>query len=191
MPMQYTNLWGLGIRMLRALQRSGAVTMEGVEDVVLDQNQFTRVDGNGVFLGGYTRRVNITRNDFNWIGDSAMAAFGWTSDCLNVRTCAKTGTRRQREAGRKAERGGEGGRDGESKGEGREAASSSQRVVRLQCSVSGWRGCAMDVWCLCWWRAFTHLHSHSRTCAFSGVVRAPVQCACLGHARVFVSGCCA
>lgn len=43
----------------------------------------------------YTRRVNITRNDFNWIGDSAMAAFGYTSDCLyancSVKLPAKVG----------------------------------------------------------------------------------------------------
>jgi hypothetical protein len=66
-----------------ALQRSGAVTIEGAERVTIHKNQLTRCDGNGIFLGGYTRDVNITANDLNWIGDSAMAAFGWTSDCLN------------------------------------------------------------------------------------------------------------
>ena len=35
-----------------ALQRSGAVSIEGAEDVTLHRNQVTRVDGNGVFLGG-------------------------------------------------------------------------------------------------------------------------------------------
>ena len=60
------------------------MTVEGAEDIALDRNQVTRVDGNGVFLGGYTRRVAITDNDMNWIGDSPMAAFGWTSDCLQV-----------------------------------------------------------------------------------------------------------
>jgi len=78
-----------------ALQRSGAIMMEGAEGVMIDQNQLTRVDGNGIFLGGYTRDVSITGNDFNWIGDSAMAAFGWTSDCLyancSVRLPAKVG----------------------------------------------------------------------------------------------------
>lgn len=47
----------------------------------IDQNQLTRNDGNAIFLGGYSRGVNITANDFNWIGDSVIAAFGWTSDC--------------------------------------------------------------------------------------------------------------
>ena len=52
-------------------------------------------DGNAIFLGGYTRDVNISANDFNWIGDSVVAAFGWTSDCLwancSVRLPAKVG----------------------------------------------------------------------------------------------------
>ena len=45
-----------------ALQRSGAVSIEGAEHVVLHANQLTRCDGNGVFLGGYTRGVSITGN---------------------------------------------------------------------------------------------------------------------------------
>ena len=62
---------------------------QGAEGVSIDRNQLTRVDGNGIFLGGYTRRVNITGNDMNWIGDSPMAAFGYTSEygiglCLAV-----------------------------------------------------------------------------------------------------------
>ena len=49
-----------------ALQRSGAVHIEGAEGVTFHRNQMTRCDGNGVFLGGYTRGVNISANDFNW-----------------------------------------------------------------------------------------------------------------------------
>ena len=67
-----------------ALQRSGAVTIEGAEAITIHQNQITRCDGNGIFLGGYTRAVNITGNDLNYIGDSPMAAFGWTSPCLHA-----------------------------------------------------------------------------------------------------------
>jgi hypothetical protein len=78
-----------------ALQRSGAVTVEGAEDITLDHNQFTRNDGNAVFLGGFTRGVKITANDFNYIGDSVIALFGWTSDCLwancSVKLPAKVG----------------------------------------------------------------------------------------------------
>lgn len=60
------------------------MTIEGAEGVAIHQNQITRCDGNGVFLGGYTRGVNITGNDMNYIGDSPMAAFGWTSPCLHA-----------------------------------------------------------------------------------------------------------
>ena len=78
-----------------ALQRSGAITMEGVERISVDENQLTRVDGNGIFIGGYARGVSITRNDMNWIGDCAVAAFGWSSDCLHgncsVKLPAKVG----------------------------------------------------------------------------------------------------
>eukprot|EP01050_Picozoa_sp_SAG11_P011201 SAG11_NODE_1172_length_5611_cov_2.962990_2_plen_464_part_00 len=78
-----------------ALQRSGAVHIEGAESVILHRNQLTRNDGNAVFLGGYTRGVNITANDFNYIGDSVIAIFGWTSDCLwancSVKLPAKVG----------------------------------------------------------------------------------------------------
>lgn len=56
----------------------------GVEDVTVHRNHLTRCDGNGVFLGGYTRGVNITGNDMTWIGDSVIAAFGWTSECLHA-----------------------------------------------------------------------------------------------------------
>ena len=78
-----------------ALQRSGAVHIEGAEGVSLHSNEITRCDGNGIFLGGYTRNVSSTANELNFIGDSAMAAFGWTSDCLwancSVKLPAKVG----------------------------------------------------------------------------------------------------
>ena len=57
-----------------ALQRSGALHIEGATGVAVHRTQITRCDGNGIFLGGFTRNVNITANDMNYIGDSAMAA---------------------------------------------------------------------------------------------------------------------
>eukprot|EP01049_Picozoa_sp_SAG25_P007546 SAG25_NODE_621_length_6407_cov_3.818643_1_plen_319_part_00 len=72
-----------------ALQRSGAIHIEGAEGITIDRNQLTRNDGNAIFLGGYSRGVNITANDFNWIGDSVIAAFGWTSDCLHADCAVK------------------------------------------------------------------------------------------------------
>ena len=65
-----------------ALQRSGAVTLSGVEDLIIEHCEFTRCDGNGISLNDYARDVSFVGNDFNWIGESAMTSFGSTSDCL-------------------------------------------------------------------------------------------------------------
>jgi len=66
-----------------ALQRSGAVLMEGTERTMVDQCLINRVDGNGIFVSNYNRNVTLSNNDFIWIGDSAMAAWGSTSGCMN------------------------------------------------------------------------------------------------------------
>ena len=63
-----------------ALERMGAVFIENAEDVVLDSNFFTRLDGNGVMVSAYNRRVNLTNNEFAWIGGTAMAAWGKTNE---------------------------------------------------------------------------------------------------------------
>ena len=65
-----------------ALARSGAVRLEGVENVTLARNHFTRCDGNAVSLNHFARGVAFLGNDFSWLGESAMTAFGSTSDCL-------------------------------------------------------------------------------------------------------------
>jgi hypothetical protein len=72
-----------------ALQRSGAITLWGTESVTIDECEFTRIDGNGISINGYQRGLRITRNDFSWVGDSAMASWGLTGTCLN-QNCSKT-----------------------------------------------------------------------------------------------------
>lgn len=67
-----------------ALQRSGAVTIAGTEGAVIDSSLFTRVDGLGVFISGYNRNLTIHNSTFEWIGGSAMAAWGDTSYTLNA-----------------------------------------------------------------------------------------------------------
>jgi hypothetical protein len=57
-----------------ALQKQGAVTLVGTEDVTINGNLFTRLDGNAIFIGGYHRRLVVSDNEFEFIGDSAMAA---------------------------------------------------------------------------------------------------------------------
>jgi hypothetical protein len=67
-----------------ALQRQGAVTIVGSENVIVDNCLFTRLDGNGIFIGGYHRNLSLTNNEFSFIGASAMAAWGDTSSALNA-----------------------------------------------------------------------------------------------------------
>jgi hypothetical protein len=61
-----------------ALQRSGAVFLEGTEFCTISSCTFRRVDGNALFVSGYNRHTLITKNYFSYIGDSAMAAWGYT-----------------------------------------------------------------------------------------------------------------
>lgn len=56
----------------------GAILVSGAEQVTIASNTFSRLDGNGVFLSGYTRNVTIDRNEFVWMGESAVASWGFT-----------------------------------------------------------------------------------------------------------------
>jgi len=67
-----------------AIQRSGAITMAGTEGAVVDSSLFTRLDGLGVFIWGYNRNLTISNSTFEWIGGSAMAAWGDTGYALNA-----------------------------------------------------------------------------------------------------------
>jgi hypothetical protein len=66
-----------------ALQRSGAVLLQGTERVTVADCLFTRNDGNGVLLSLYNRNTTISGNEVSWHGDTAFAAWGITSKCLN------------------------------------------------------------------------------------------------------------
>ena len=57
--------------------------MVGTQSVTIADCLLTRLDGNAVFLGGFNRNTTIVRNEFSFIGDSAMAAWGDTSSLLN------------------------------------------------------------------------------------------------------------
>merc|ERR1712070_496848 len=65
-----------------ALQRSGALFFEGTEDVRIENCLLTRLDGNGIFLSGYNLGATISGNEIAWTGDSAIAAWGYTSGTL-------------------------------------------------------------------------------------------------------------
>ena len=61
-----------------SLHRGGAVHLEGTENVTISDCPFQRLDGNAIMLGGYNRYARVTRCDFNWLGEGAMATWGDT-----------------------------------------------------------------------------------------------------------------
>ena len=63
-----------------SLHRGGAIHLEGAEHVTVLDSYFHRLDGNAVFLGGYSHKTKIARCDFAWIGNGAIATWGDTVD---------------------------------------------------------------------------------------------------------------
>ena len=61
------------------LQRMGALFLEGTKYVTIDSCKFERLDGNAIMVSGYNRNTTIQRNEFVWIGDTAIAQWGYTS----------------------------------------------------------------------------------------------------------------
>jgi len=72
--------WGVPSGGDWGLYRGGAIFLEGAEDVDVKHNDFERLDGNAVFVSGYTRRMHIEDNAFSWLGDNAMASWGYTKE---------------------------------------------------------------------------------------------------------------
>jgi hypothetical protein len=60
------------------LARQGAVFISNANRVTVSSNTFTRLDGNAVFLSGFTRNVTISKNEFSWLGESGVASWGFT-----------------------------------------------------------------------------------------------------------------
>jgi len=59
------------------MQRGGALFFEGTENLSIQGCLFQRLDGNGLVLSGYHRNASILKNEFAWIGDSPMVAWGY------------------------------------------------------------------------------------------------------------------
>lgn len=60
--------------------------LQGTENVVLTQNNFTRLDGNAVMVSGYNRYTQITDSEFSWLGGNAVVAWGFTNDTVDTPT---------------------------------------------------------------------------------------------------------
>ena len=78
-PYTYMDEWGVPSGGDWGLHRGGAVLVENAEDLTVQQCRFERLDGNALFLSGYTRGVAILNNSFAFIGDNAVALWGRTS----------------------------------------------------------------------------------------------------------------
>ena len=61
-----------------ALEREGAVRLEGTEGVVVERCVFQRLDSNAVSINGYNRFATVTHSQFRWLGQNAIASWGYT-----------------------------------------------------------------------------------------------------------------
>lgn len=62
------------------LERFGSIFAEGSERLSISDCTFSRIDGNAVFLSGYSRNASIARNEFVWLGGSGVASWGRTAN---------------------------------------------------------------------------------------------------------------
>lgn len=60
------------------LQRLGAVFLEGTTNFLIQECIFERLDGNGIMISGRNYNATIYKNEFLWIGDTAIGSWGNT-----------------------------------------------------------------------------------------------------------------
>jgi len=63
-----------------ALDRVGAIFLQGTESAKFEGCNFTRLDGNAVMVSGYNRNATVENSDFSFIGGNAVAAWGYTNE---------------------------------------------------------------------------------------------------------------
>lgn len=63
-----------------ALDRYGAVFLQGTEGADIDGCGFERLDGNAVMISGYNRNTTVQNSDFAYIGGNAIASWGYTNE---------------------------------------------------------------------------------------------------------------
>merc|ERR1712048_651355 len=66
-----------------ALDRIGALFMQGTEGVTIQNSIFERLDGNAVMISGYNRHATVQDSDFSYIGGNAIVAWGYTNETEN------------------------------------------------------------------------------------------------------------
>jgi len=63
-----------------ALDRFGAIFLQGTESVTLENCTFERLDGNAVMVSGYNRNATVTNSDFSFLGGNAVVSWGYTNE---------------------------------------------------------------------------------------------------------------
>ena len=63
-----------------ALDRVGAIFLQGTQSVTFELCTFDRLDGNGLMVSGYNRNATVHDSDFSFIGGNAIAAWGYTNE---------------------------------------------------------------------------------------------------------------
>jgi len=66
-----------------ALDRTGAIFLEGTESLTISSSTFDRIDGNGVMISGYNRFATVQDCDFSFVGGNAMVSWGYTNETEN------------------------------------------------------------------------------------------------------------
>ena len=59
-----------------SIRRDGTIFIENTENIMITNCKLIRTGGNGIFLSGHAKQTNIIRNEFSYIGDSAIATVG-------------------------------------------------------------------------------------------------------------------
>jgi len=75
-PSFLEHRWGVPSGGDWALYAGGAVVLNQTTNINITGCNFTRVDGNALFLGGRNERASIVGCSFSWVGDCAIALWG-------------------------------------------------------------------------------------------------------------------
>jgi hypothetical protein len=74
----YMSTWSVPSGGDWSIHRGGAIFIEDADNIEISNCEFSRLDGNAIFLSRRTRNVSIVRNKFEWIGESTIALWGET-----------------------------------------------------------------------------------------------------------------
>ena len=63
-----------------ALDRYGAIFLQGTEGAIVSGCTLDRLDGNAIMVSGYNRNATLKHNDISYVGGNAFAAWGFTNE---------------------------------------------------------------------------------------------------------------